>query len=155
MAHPPTALPGPGRLMPLIEGKQQHHDLNGFTPGSPAHLGRVGSAPAGPGYPASYPAAAVSGGGGGGADGSGGGGSIRASKLLERLPGGRQALQWWKGGRSDSWRKQQEQLQRDKYDINQVGQFSRRCSSSRVRHGVLWGGWHCYTFTCYLLMLYV
>jgi hypothetical protein len=106
--------------MPLIEGKQQHHDVNGFPPGPSAQLGRVFSAPAGAAHHTGYPGAAATG-AGDGAEGSGGGGSSGAIELLERLPGGRRALQWWKSGRSDSWRKQQEQLQRDKYDMNQVG----------------------------------
>lgn len=115
MAHPPTALPAAGRLMPLIEGKPQHHDLNDFTPGAPTPLGRVFSAPAAPvGDPAAASASASA------DDGSGAGVSSSAGKLLERLPGGKRALQWLKGGRSDSWRKQQEQLQRDKYDVHQV-----------------------------------
>jgi hypothetical protein len=42
------------------------------------------------------------------------------AKFVGKLPGGGKLEEWVRNGRSNSWRKQQEQLQRDKYDIHQV-----------------------------------
>lgn len=127
--------------MPLIEGKphqqQPEQQGNGSAPGGPAAPAgiwrRVFSAPDAAAADAavlgSVGAAASSlsqgrGGSGGGtaaAGGRGGGGVGGAvARLLGRLPGGWKLEQWARSGRSDSWRKQQEQLQRDKYDIHQV-----------------------------------
>lgn len=133
----------PGRLMPLIEGKphqqqQPEQHGNGSAPGGPAAPSgiwrRVFSAPdaaaadaavlGGVGAAAASSPTQGRGGSGGGAAAAGGrgGGGVggAVARLLGRLPGGRKLEQWVRNGRSDSWRKQQEQLQRDKYDIHQV-----------------------------------
>jgi hypothetical protein len=63
-------------------------------------------------------AARWNGGSDAGAGGSGGAGW--AGRLLQRLPGGARLRRWVRLQRGDSWRRAQEQLQRDKLALTQV-----------------------------------
>lgn len=75
--------------------------------------------------------------------GSGGGGGGVGSKLLAMLPGWLHA-QKWRQKRGDSWRKQQEQLNRDRYDMHQLNQIPHqalsRASRSLIVAGTSGGG---------------
>jgi hypothetical protein len=102
-----------GRLGTLVEGKQQQHQeaIDGLHQHPPLPTRRMYSSPAVVSDSSGSAGAAA---GGTAAEGS------RASRLLRRLPGGDRMVDWVSNARRDSWRKQQEQLQKDRFDINQV-----------------------------------
>lgn len=115
--HPTDVLAGSSKLLTLHEhSQQQHTGLNG----SPAAAGS---------HPQHQHQHQQLSHGGSSGHGSGGNnhaaapkiGSGAASKLRQRS---QKFKDWLQHGREDSWRQQQEQLQQDKYTINQVGELT-------------------------------